>query len=100
MPDNNTQLEIRGQEYSRIILPLARQERSMLYDKVFVKTNFTGKSFYQDQIGTWEMSEKTGSNVNTPEHDPNLSRTRVDIKTYNDARILIVLWIFNPLAIQ
>lgn len=87
MPDNNTQLEIRGQEYSRIILPLARQERSMLYDKVFVKTNFTGKSFYQDQIGTWEMSEKTGSNVNTPEHDPNLSRTRVDIKTYNDARI-------------
>lgn len=87
MADNNTQLEIRGQEYSKIILPLARQEKSMLYDRVFVKSEFTGKSFYQDQIGTWEMSEKTGSNVATPKNDPNLSRTRIDIKTYNDARI-------------
>lgn len=87
MADTNTQLDIRGQEYSKIILPLARQERSMLFDKVFVKSEFTGKSFYQDQIGTWEMSEKTGSNVETPKNDPNLSRTRIDIKTYNDARI-------------
>lgn len=87
MADNNTQLEIRGQDYAKIILPLARQERSMLYDKVFVKKDFTGKSFYQDQIGTWEMSEKTGSNVKTPQNDPNLGRTRVDIKTYHDSRI-------------
>ena len=87
MADTNTQLEIRGQEYSKIILPLARQERSMLYDRVFVKSDFTGKSFYQDQIGTWKMSEKTDSNVETPKNDPNLSRTRIDIKTYNDARI-------------
>lgn len=84
---NETQLEIRGQEYSKIILPLARQERSMLYDRVFVKSDFTGKSFYQDQIGTWEMNEKTAPNSATPQNDPNLSRTRVDIKTYNDARI-------------
>lgn len=82
-----TQLDIRGQEYSKIILPLARQERSMLYDKVFVKSDFTGKSFYQDQIGTWSMSEKTAPNSATPKNDPNLSRTRIDIKTYNDARI-------------
>lgn len=87
MADTNTQLEIRGQEYSKIILPLARQERSMLYDRVFVKSDFTGKSFYQDQIGTWKMSEKTNSNAETPKNDPNLSRTRIDIKTYNDARI-------------
>lgn len=87
MADTNTQLDIRGQEYSKIILPLARQERSMLYDKVFVKSDFTGKSFYQDQIGTWGMSEKTTSNAETPKNDPNLSRTRIDIKTYNDARI-------------
>lgn len=86
MPDN-TQLEIRGQEYSKIILPLARQERSMLYDKVFVRSEFTGRSFNQDQIGSWEMSEKTGSNTATPKNDPNLGRTRIDIKTYNDARI-------------
>lgn len=84
---NETQLEIRGQEYSKIILPLARQERSMLYDRVFVKSEFTGKSFYQDQIGTWEMSEKSAPNSETPKNDPNLSRTRIDIKTYNDARI-------------
>lgn len=84
---NETQLDIRGQEYSKIILPLARQERSMLYDRVFVKSDFTGKSFYQDQIGTWSMSEKTAPNSATPQNDPNLSRTRVDIKTYNDARI-------------
>lgn len=87
MTDTNSQLEIRGQDYSRIILPLARQDRSMLYDKVFVKKDFTGKSFYQDQIGTWAMTEKTGSNASTPQNDPNLSRTRIDIKTYNDARI-------------
>lgn len=84
---NETQLEIRGQEYSKIILPLARQERSMLYNRVFVKSEFTGKSFYQDQIGTWEMSEKSAPNSETPKNDPNLSRTRIDIKTYNDARI-------------
>lgn len=87
MTDTNTQLDIRGQEYSKIILPLARQERSMLFDTVFVKSDFTGKSFYQDQIGTWTMSAKTGSNVPTPQNDPNLSRTRIDIATFNDARI-------------
>lgn len=87
MVDTNTQLEIRGQDYSKIILPLARQERSMLYDTVFVKKDFTGKSFYQDQIGTWEMSEKDTTNKATPKNDPNLSRTRIDIKTYHDARI-------------
>ena len=87
MADNNTQLEIRGQDYSKIILPLARQEKSMLFSRVFVKSDFTGKSFYQDQIGTWEMKEKSGTNVATPKNDPNLSRTRIDIKTYQDARI-------------
>lgn len=85
--DNNTQLQIRGQDYSRIILPLARQEKSMLYSRVYVKTDFTGKSFYQDQIGSWSMSAKTTTNSATPQNDPNLSRTRIDIATYNDARI-------------
>lgn len=84
----NTQLEVRGQDYSKIILPLARQEKSKLYDRVYVKKDIVGKSFYQDQIGKWEMSQKDGYNVNTPENDPNLSRTRVDIATYHDARLL------------
>lgn len=84
----STQFEVRGQDYSRIILPLARQERSLLYDRVYVKSDITGKCFYQDQIGKWEMSAKTSVNPDTPQNDPNLSRTRIDIGTYNDARML------------
>ena len=63
----STQFEVRGQDYSRIILPLARQERSLLYDRVYVKSDITGKCFYQDQIGKWEMSAKTTVNPDTPE---------------------------------
>lgn len=85
---DSTQFETRAQAYSSIILPLARQEKSMLFDRVFVKNDFTGKSFYQDQIGNWKMSAKTGVNVDTPENDPNLGRTRIDIATYNDARLM------------
>lgn len=87
MPDN-TQLVIRGQDYGKILLPLARQEKSKLYDKVWVRHDIVGKSFYQDQIGNWKMTQKTGLNVATPQNDLNLSRTRIDIKTYHDARIL------------
>lgn len=84
----STQFEVRGQDYSRIILPLARQEKSLLFDRVYVKPDITGKSFYQDQIGKWEMSAKTTVNPDTPQNDPELSRTRIDIATYNDARML------------
>lgn len=84
----STQLDVRGQDYSRIILPLARQEKSMLYDKAYIKTDIVGKCFFQDQIGKWEMSAKTSVNADTPQNDPNLARTRVDIQTYNDARML------------
>lgn len=83
-----TQLDVRAQDYSKIILPLARQEKSMLFDKVYVKNGFVGKSFYQDQIGKWSMTMKTSTNPTTPENDPNLARTRVDIATYNDARLM------------
>jgi len=85
---DSTQFETRAQAYSSVILPLARQEKSMLYDRVFVKSDFTGKSFYQDQIGNWSMSAKTSVNADTPENDPNLGRTRIDVATYNDARLL------------
>lgn len=83
-----TQFTVRGQQYSQIILPLARQEKSMLYDRVYVKQDIVGKSFYQDQIGTWSMAAKTSANASTPQNDPNLSRTRIDILTYNDARTI------------
>ena len=83
----NSQFDVRGQDYSRIILPLARQEKSMLYDRVYIKTDIIGKSFYQDQIGKWEMKAKTSVNADTPQNDPNLSRTRIDMTTYQDARM-------------
>lgn len=83
-----TQLDVRAQDYSRIILPLARQEKSMLYDRVYTKHDIVGKSFYQDQIGKWAMSAKTTTNPNTPANDPVLARTRIDIAPYNDARLM------------
>lgn len=88
MSDIVTQLEVRSQQYSEMILPLAQQERSLLYGTVYHKDGVRGKSFYQDQIGSWEMSTKSAPNADTPQNDPNLSRTRVDMATYNDARIL------------
>lgn len=88
MAFTGTQLDVRAQDYSKIILPLARQEKSMLYDTVYVKSGFVGKSFYQDQIGKWEMSAKTTTNPTTPENDPNLARTRIDVAPYNDARLM------------
>jgi len=83
-----TQLEVRSQQYSDMILPLAQQENSLLFQTVYNKGGVTGKSFYQDQIGSWDMSTKSGPNAATPQNDPNLSRTRVDMATYHDARIL------------
>lgn len=83
----NTQLDVRAQAYSKIILPLARQEGSKLFDRVYAKMDVVGKSFYQDQIGRWTMTPKGGSNIDTPKNDPNLSRTRLDILTYIDSRI-------------
>lgn len=88
MTFTGTQVDVRAQDYSRIILPLARQEKSMLYDRVYVKHDIIGKSFYQDQIGKWAMSAKTTTNPDTPQNDPALARTRVDIATYNDARLM------------
>ena len=40
MAFTGTQVDVRAQDYSKIILPLARQEKSMLYDKVFIKNGF------------------------------------------------------------
>jgi hypothetical protein len=83
-----TQNLVRAQVYSEVILPLARQQKSMLHDTVYVKSGITGKSFFQDQIGTWSMTKKTTANPATPQNDPGLSRRRVDMETYHDARIM------------
>ena len=83
-----TQNIVRAQAYSEVILPLARQQKSMLHDTVFVKSGITGKSFFQDQIGSWAMTKKTTANPTTPQNDPGLGRTRIDMETFHDARIL------------
>ena len=83
-----TQNLVRAQVYSEVILPLARQQKSMLHDTVYVKSGITGKSFFQDQIGTWGMTKKTTANPTTPTNDPGLGRRRVDMETFHDARIM------------
>lgn len=100
----DTQETVRAQSYSQILLPLARQKHSMLFDRVYVKPNIVGKTFYQDQIGTWSMSAKSGVNPSTPANDPVLSRTKIDMATYNDARMfdrsLLLQELSDPLSMS
>ena len=83
-----TELDIRAQQFSRNVVPLAQQRYSKFYMDVMQKSDVNAKSFSQDQIGAWSMSAKDGLNVNTPENDPNLQRRWAYISTYHDARLL------------
>jgi len=83
-----TELDIRAQQFSRNVVPLAQQTYSKMYSTVMQKSDVNAKSFSQDQIGTWSMSAKGGLNVDTPENDPNLQRRWAYISTYADARLL------------
>jgi hypothetical protein len=83
-----TELDIRAQQFSRNVVPLAQQQYSKFYNTVMQKSDINAKSFSQDQIGTWSMSPKGGLNVDTPENDPNLQRRWAYITTYADARLL------------
>jgi len=83
-----TELDIRAQQFSRNVVPLAQQDYSKFYSKVMQKSDVNAKSFSQDQIGLWAMSAKGGLNVDTPENDPNLQRRWAYISTYHDARLL------------
>jgi hypothetical protein len=83
-----TELDIRAQQFSRNVVPLAQQQYSKFYNTVMQKTDINAKSFSQDQIGAWNMSPKGGLNVDTPENDPNLQRRWAYISTYSDARLL------------
>jgi hypothetical protein len=83
-----TELDIRAQQYSRNVVPLAQQQYSKFYSTVMQKSDVNAKSFAQDQIGQWSMSAKGGLNVNTPENDPNLQRRWAYIETYHDSRLL------------
>ncbi len=86
MPD--TQSAVYGQAYSRNIMQLAQEKYSKLMSLVYQKDNVTGKNFYQDQIGKWEMETKGGRNVETPNNDPTLSRRMGALVDYHDNRML------------
>jgi len=83
-----TELDIRAQQFSRNVVPLAQQQYSKFYGTVMQKSDVNAKSFSQDQIGLWAMTPKGGLNVNTPENDPNLQRRWAYIETYHDSRLL------------
>lgn len=82
MADTNN--VIYAQQYSENIMQLAQQDNSKLWGAVYQKTNVRGKHFFQDQIGEWSMSSKTGRNPQTPESDPNLARRMAIMLDYHD----------------
>ena len=84
----DTQSSIYAQAYGRNIMHLAQQGASKLMGTVFQKSNVTGKVFFQDQIGQWEMETKGGRNVATPNNDPMLSRRMGVMVDYHDNRML------------
>jgi len=84
----DTQATIFGQAYSRNIMQLAQQKFSKLLNTIYIKPNVTGKTFFQDQIGEWEMEAKAGRNVATPNNDPNLARRMGTMQDFHDNRLL------------
>lgn len=86
MADTNN--VIYAQQYSENIMQLAQQSSSKLWPCVYQKTNVRGKNFFQDQIGEWSMSPKTGRNPQTPSSDPALARRMATMLDYSDAVLL------------
>jgi len=84
----DTQNEIYAQAYGQNIMQLAQQKYSKLLPTVYLKPNVRGKTYFQDQIGSWSMETKGGRNVQTPNNDPNLSRRMGTMLDYHDARLL------------
>jgi hypothetical protein len=80
MADTNN--VIYAQQYSDNIMMLAQQDGSKLWPTVLQKTNVRGKTFYQDQIGSWSMSAKVGRNPNTPSTDPALARRMATMEAH------------------
>jgi len=84
----DTQNAIYAQAYSQNIMQLAQQKYSKLINTVYIKPNVRGKTFFQDQIGEWEMETKGGRNVDTPNNDPVLGRRMGIMVDYHDNRML------------
>jgi len=86
MPD--TQNLIYAQAYSQNIMQLAQQKYSKLINTVYMKPNVRGKTFFQDQIGSWAMEIKGSRNTQTPNNDPALARRMGIMVDYHDNRLL------------
>lgn len=84
----DTQNQIYAQAYGQNIMQLAQQGASKLLNTVFMKPNVNGKTFFQDQIGEWEMSPKATRNAVTPNNDPNLARRMGTMLDFHDNRML------------
>lgn len=84
----DTQNEVYGQAYSHNIMQLAQEKYSKMLNTVYVKPNVRGKTFFQDQIGQWEMEVKGSRNTQTPNNDPTLSRRMGIMVDYHDNRLL------------
>lgn len=86
MPDTNN--IIYAQQYSENIMQLAQQKMAKLWYPSYQKTNVRGKNVFQDQIGEWTMSKKTGRHPATPSSDPRLARRMVVMDAFHDAVLL------------
>ena len=84
----DTQSTVYGQAYGRNIMQLAQHKYAKTAGSFFMKENVTGKTFFQDQIGEWNMSVKAGRNVQTPNNDPQLARRMGTMIDYHDNRML------------
>ena len=84
----DTQNTVYAQAYAANIMQLAQQKYSKLLPAVYLKPNVKGKTFFQDQIGKWEMETKASRNAETPNNDPNLGRRMATMVDYHDNRLL------------
>lgn len=84
----DTQNLIYAQSYGQNIMQLAQQKYSKLLNTVYVKPNVRGKTFFQDQIGQWNMEIKGSRNTQTPNNDPTLARRMGTMVDYHDNRLL------------
>jgi len=84
----DTQSAVFAQAYGANIMQLAQQKYSKLLPIAYIKPNVRGKTYFQDQIGQWDMESKGGRNVQTPNNDPNLSRRMGTMIDFHDNRLL------------
>ena len=85
---SDTQSAVFAQAYGANIMQLAQQKYSKLLPIAYIKPNVRGKTYFQDQIGQWEMESKGGRNVQTPNNNPNLSRRMGTMIDFHDNRLL------------